>query len=515
MKLFAQINKRNRSPSGFMKGLCLRLLAGCWLAGCASMPAAGALATPSLRLEPDNTYLATLEVEPLPQTHRRWAGPFYEDADWGAAARKMQALRPFYNRFVEPQADYSRTEWLWPLVSWRRIGAMRSSRILLAFFQNFDVADPRSQSRAWILPFFFSGHSREREPYFGVFPIAGRIDDILGSDRVRFVLFPLYADSRKGSAETLHLLWPVFSSTRGDAVRRWRVFPFYGQAHEANGTRRRFILWPFWTSLQRDGTRDDGGGFVLFPLFGSVRTEKQQTVMLFPPLFRHSTSARETETYFPWPFLQRATGTVEKLYLWPLWGRKSTGPISSAFFLWPLYRSGRQVGGDAVATQRTFFPFYYSRRIDSTPYPAAGADEGAATAAVKRRATRRYEKIWPFFSYQRDERSALFRMIDIWPGRTVAPIERNYAPFWTLYSYSRSDSVREQELLWGLFRQRVGADGARHTRLFPLVSWESEPTENRRAVTLLQGLLRFGNENGRSFGSALFFWRWGRDPRQL
>ncbi len=458
----------------------------------------------------DFTHIGTVTADETVEIRRQWLGPFYEYAQW-EDDREFRAVRPFYSRLHDAHAQRTHTDLFWPLGSWRRRGNMRSGRLLIAFFQNYDTEDPLSQSRTWILPFYFSGHSRFGEPYTAVFPIAGRILGILGLDEVRFLAFPLYAETRKGPVATVHVLWPVFARSTGPGHERLRVFPFYGQSSEPDGTERRFVLWPIWSSFRREGTRDDGDGFVLFPLFGHVATEQQSSIMLLPPFFRYSKHPRGTELYYPWPFLQRSTGEIEKNYIWPIWGRKRSAGNDRAFILWPLGRFGRQERGDAIAIQHTVFPFYYSRRVYSREASQTDTSSRGSAFLMEGRPSERYEKIWPLYSYQRDKQDTVFRAPAIWPGRPFVPIERNYSAFWTLYSKTQTDTVREHELLWGLFRRRVKESGGRRTQVFPLIAWERDAEGDDRQISILRGLFRFGRENDRSFGSIVSIFRWGHD----
>ncbi len=468
------------------------------------------VARAALPLSRDFTHIVSATTDPTVETRRQLLGPFYEQVEW-EDERVFRAIRPFYSRISDPELERTHTDWLWPLARWRTDRTMRSGRILLAFFHDFDVDDPQSQSRAWVLPVFFSGHSRLREPYLAVFPVGGRIHDFLGYSRLRFVLFPLYADSRRGLDETVDVLWPVFSRTEGPGHERWRVFPLYGQASERDGTQRRFVLWPIWSSVRRENTADDGSGFVLFPFFGRLRTEHQSSYTLIPPFFRYASHPDGTELHYPWPFLQRSTGHTEKNYIWPLWGRKSSPGNDRAFFLWPLGRLGRQERGDTVAIQRTFYPLYYTRQIYCAETLESDDGTDASVFHGDGRPRERYEKVWPLYSYQRADEASVFRLLALWPGRPFTAIERNFASFWTLYSRTQTDAAREQELLWGLFRRRVKDSGSRRTQVFPLLAWERDATDDRREVSILRGLLRFGKDGDNSFGSIFSVLRWGDD----
>ena len=56
-----------------------------------------------------------------------------------------------------------------------------------------------------------------------------------------------------------------------------------------------------------------------------------------------------------------------------------------------------------------------------------------------------------------------FRTLLLWPLRHTAPVEREYAPLWTIYQHTRAGANTDDEVLWGLFRhQRRGATAGRN-----------------------------------------------------
>jgi hypothetical protein len=329
----------------------------------------------------------------------------------------------------------------------------RSWRFIPAYGYDDDTVDPESRYRTVVFPLLFWGRDPNEEPYFAVFPLGGRVHDILRRDRIVFVLFPLYAHSTVGEMETTDVLWPVFSRSEGPDVSRWRVFPFCGKSVKAGRWSKTFVLWPIWTSAHYDMPGEKGGGFVLFPLFGHVELPDQETWMAVPPFFRWSRAADRREVNCPWPFFQYARGPVDKLYAWPLWGRKSAPGLRSTFALWPVFSWAEIERPDERIERFMALPLVFHERV---------ASSGVGVKS-------RHFKLWPLFSYHRQGDSRQFRTLALWPGKGTGSIERNYAPLWTLYSSRRVEEERESELLWGLYRHRRGPDGGR-VSVFPLFS---------------------------------------------
>ena len=80
-------------------------------------------------------------------------------------------------------------------------------------------------------------------------------------------------------------------------------------------------------------------------------------------------------------------------------------------------------------------------------------------------------RLWPVASYRREADRSRFRMPALWPTADLRPVERSWAPLWTLAERRTDGETADTEILWGLFRRRIRADGERRTALFPFVEW--------------------------------------------
>lgn len=374
--------------------------------------------------------------------------PFYADIETEHGS--FFAVRPFYSHAAI--AEGAVQDVFWPLYSRKQFKDEQTSRILVFWYtHHFERSVEGSRYRRWLLPVYFQGRSGGGENYLALFPLGGTIYDFMGRDEIRFVLFPVYGRSRVNDLETLSVLWPVYSRTRGDGIRRDRVFPLYGKSVKDGSYEKRFILWPFWTEAVYEHPGHSGRVRILFPVYGRADMQQEQTLWLLPPFFRF-TEGREQRTYCPWPFFQKIDGEgYDKLHLWPFWGRSRMEENNNErhFVLWPIWRSDRVERQDLLYIRQMAVPFFYLRR---------GVELKPADSAEKPETVYRHLRLWPLMSSLRDGDLTRFRMLELWPvASRAAPVERNWAPLWTLYSRTEQDSVVRRDVLWFAWSSRRNA----------------------------------------------------------
>jgi hypothetical protein len=438
------------------------------------------------------------------------AGPFWESRESVSGGMSFTALRPFYSCLeVTDRAAVSR-DYLWPVAMSRTLRTDHSWRFLLAYGHDFCTTNENPRYRFVLFPLLMTGRGHEGNSYFGLFPVGGSIEDVLGRDRVSFFLFPLYGHSVQNDLDTTSVLWPIFSRTQGDGVDRWRVFPFYGHSWRTNEWTKQFVLWPFWTSVRYEYPRHSGGGHILFPFYGHIRAGDEETWMFLPPLFRWTRGDKQDRLNLPWPVFQSGQGTVDKRYLWPVWGRKEMEGSQSGFCLWPLFSwSSVDMGDQGHVNRFRVVPLLNVERR-SKPGPSNSTE----------RVHSRYAKVWPLFEremWATDQgTNRMFRLLDLWPIRGSQGVERNWSSFWTLYSRAESDAGRtESQFLWGLYRHRVSApEVSRSVSVFPLYSSASHGTgaEAGREWSILGGLLGRRQEGLRGSVRLLYLLSWETGP---
>lgn len=450
----------------------------------------------------DLGFIAARDRNVTGQARTRALGPIYERRT-DDTGRTFTAVRPFYSRLQEPARERDSTEILWPLGVARRFGNESYWRFLNVYHDGFDVTDPEPRFRTVAFPILFFGRDRHKEGYFAVFPLGGTLHEYIGVDRMDFALFPLYGHAEYKDSESYAALWPLLTWTDGGGSSRFRLFPFYGRSRKGDLWEKRFYLWPFYTSADYYHPKSSGHAFILFPLFGRVDLTDQQGWMFLPPLFHWSRGEKTTKLNCPWPIVQYESGATEKLYVWPLYGRRVDGHVTSSFYLWPIVNN--QVSERKNVTKHRFHiaPVYYQEdwRLN----------EGGSSIT-------RARKVWPLFCYAREDDRSLLRILDLWPYYNVGGVDRNLAPLWTLYSRAQAGDTVEHELLWGLYRTRNDGRGNGRMSVFPLYSSrKSAEGAGAREWSFLSGLLGYRREGWQTTYRLLYFLKFshgdrGREP---
>lgn len=438
------------------------------------------------------------------EARTRALGPFYESRQ-GPDGRTLWALRPFYSTLADPSDARVERNALWPL--WIGKHLEERSQWQCAVFMHWrdhDRNDPQSQYAFWILPLYFQGRDAAGTPYAALFPVGGHIRDFLGRDEIRFALFPLFGYSRVNDVRTHSYLWPIVSSTAGHGHDRFRVAPLYGYSRLRSEYDKRFILWPIWTSARYGYEGALGSSWIVFPLVGHARLIDQNTWWIIPPLFRVSHGDQMNLTHGPWPLYQKSSGEIAKLYVFPLWGHKTIGDRESGFFLWPLGLSANHPEGDVQCRRTAFLPILWSE----TKTRRTAAEEPQTPAAGPEARTL---KIWPLFSYERNRAHSQLRIPSLFPFKDFKPIDRNYAPFWTLYTRSADGAIREDELLWGLAHYRRSDTQMQALSLFPLFEVARDASADTARWALLKGLVGRARTGDRTTWRALYVLRWSRN----
>ncbi len=426
-------------------------------------------------------------------------GPLFEQT---RATNDMAflATRPLFSQVEDPARDRSVLEYTWPVASSRTVQDETSWRFLFFFGFNHTTNDPGDRYRTWLIPFYFQGRDASGETYRAVFPLGGTIRDFLGRDEVSFFLFPLYSTSALNEISTINFLWPLISKTTSETghIERGRVFPFYGYNRHEGKFDKQFILWPLYSDVKYYYDEGHGGGHILFPLYGWLNLDTEKTLWLLPPFFRFTDGEREDIMHAPWPFIQRRVGDgVNKLYIWPVWGRKIVEERDTRFLLWPFFwaESDRRPGEHIERFLAV--PFFSHVKVTST-------NETAEVLA-------RRHKFWPLYSYRRDGDASRLRLVELWPFAEAPAVERNWAPFWSLYTRSTKGGDVDSELLWGLYRHQRRGDEGRYVSLFPIADYRREG--ETRGWNLLKGLMGYERKGSQKNFRLLYIIRWetGKD----
>jgi hypothetical protein len=510
MTIMRRHSRRNFGPKHY--SFCfLTALFLCLCAGCVTAP---------VGREYDLGFIASRDTDLNGSSRFRAAGPFIErqTATDGATFR---AFRPFYNTVRLPAEEKAVTEFLWPLGMAKEFHGQTQWRFFPSYGDDFDMDQKGSRNRFVILPIVFAGKDKHDERYFAIFPIGGKINEFLMQDTIKFVLFPLYSYSSVKDVRTHNVLWPIVSWSYGGGISRQRVFPLYMRSVVDDQWAKHSVLWPVWNRVKYTDPRNPGGGFMLFPIVGrakvshlddagEARADDSVTWWVVPPLFKWARGPEHLAVNCPWPIVQYSRGETDKLYIWPLWGKKSTEGTDYSFLLWPIVRRHRIDRGNTVIKRFSIFPIVsHDTKVANAP---AEQQEGED---IDPEVLSRHFRLWPLLSYKRDEDASITRVPSLWPTRRLRSVEKNFAPLWTLYSREKVGASVDHEVLWGLFRRRKEDSGAGRISLFPLFSNEKGgEDEQKRHWKFLMGLIGYKREGLQKQYQLLYFLRFKTGDEQ-
>src|SRR5271155_3829226 len=136
-------------------------------------------------------------------------GPFYYDQS--VSGQIQWAIPPFYCRTITPEVDWSEWDFLYPIANYRRFGTeYRLQFGQLLSFSGSQTPQENQVRHTTLFPFYFHQSSTEtNHGYTAVFPLFGHLENRIFRDDIKFVLFPLYSETRKKDVVTDNFLFPI------------------------------------------------------------------------------------------------------------------------------------------------------------------------------------------------------------------------------------------------------------------------------------------------------------------
>ncbi|HDP26373.1 MAG TPA: hypothetical protein ENN34_13155 [Deltaproteobacteria bacterium] len=316
---------------------------------------------------------------------------------------------------------------------------------------------------------FFSGSYRER-PYGGIFPVYGVMFNRFGFDEARFLLWPLYANTRKNDDTTYRLLWPIFSYCHGKTLV---VFPLYGWEKTSGGVYQT-ILWPLIHRERGIRTID-----AFLPFFWYDRGPSHTSLSLLWPFFTYNrdSDSDHTSTDILWPLIRWASGGYEETRIFPLYWSKSRGAQHTMLsILWPFFTHKESHYEDmGIREERTAI------LLLGTKSSRIGPGEESSGRLL----------LFPLFyrDYSDDDSRWFFPCV--LPLFTDDGFMRNWAPILTLAHGTRCGDASTFSLLWRTFAWEQSTEGTSWSLSF-LASYKHSQGVERYGFFF--NLLRFTRE---------------------
>ena len=415
------------------------------------------------------------------------AGPFYfsqqrdSETIWG--------IPPFFSCDRDDGADRHEHDFLYPVLTHTFYGhESRWQLFQLLSLAGGDEPDETSTRRFTLFPFYFQ--QRAENPalnYTALVPFYGDLKRRLFHDEIHFVMFPLYAETRKRDVVTKNYVYPFFHRRHGDGLWGWQVWPLagrehkeittvtngYGETNSVPGHQKDFFLWPLYLRQDNGIGSDHPEKFrASIPFFAVTRSPQRDATAVLFPLFNvvDDREKKYHEWQGPWPFVIFARGegkTTDRV--WPLFSQSRNATKESDSYLWPLY-TYKRTHADPLDkfTERFGFWLYVT-----------AVEKNTATGAQKKRID-----AWPFFTWKK-EFNGNERLQILAPLEPAVPnnrgIENNWSPLWSLFRSEDNPKTgaASRSVLWNLYRRDSSPAAKKVSLLFGLFRYESDK-ESRR-----------------------------------
>jgi hypothetical protein len=415
------------------------------------------------------------------------AGPLFS-AEYGRDWERW-TFSPFLRYTYDRALDATEFDLLYPLFTYDRFGSEYKLKLLFltSFAGGRDQAEEEAR-RFTIFPFVFVQRSTvPEENYAAVLPIHGRVQNRFGRDDLWWTAWPLYVGSRRKDVVTQNYLFPVVHTRRGDGLRGWQVWPFYGTETKSEtlitndfgdtelvpGHRKSFLFWPVYFHQDLGlGTTNLIRHRMVLPFYSDLQTPEGDSRSYLWPLFNviDNRAKNYREWQMPWPFVVFARGpgkTTDRVL--PIYSYARSDTRESGFILWPLYKVNRAMSPPLMRERKRIFFFFYSQVHETNTW---------------RQTVSSRTDLWPLFAYRRDhegrERFQAPALLESFLPLN-RPINHVYTPLWAVWRNQKNPETQasSQSALWNLYRRDRTPETTKVSLLFGLFQYQSAPEMRR------------------------------------
>jgi len=478
------------------------------------MPPPGNPSPPSLILSLGATFVvavSSLQAEPEPASfgplfhefkltldlgHRTEAvSPFYYHELVGEPGDQTEiwAVPPLFSYALNKDTDYHQFAFLWKGLTFNRYGSEYRVQVV----QILSSAGGLTQSetnvdRFTVFPIYFQQRSPIPEKnYTALFPLFGKIYNRMFRDEMRFVLFPLYGQSRKRDVVTDNYLYPVFHLRHGNSLTGWQFWPLLGHEHKdptwrtnqwdeletMGGHDKQFVLWPIYFNHHTEiGTTNLSHQQAVVPFYNYLRSpSRDSTSYLWPIGVTHTVDRQRqfVELGAPWPLIVFAHGAGKTTRrVWPFYSDARNASQTSRWYLWPVYKYNR-LNSPPLDRERTRILFFLYSDLS-----VKDTDGGRRL---------RQRDLWPLYTDRTEldgrHRLQLLSLLEPFlPNNTS--VGRDLSPLWSVWRSEQNPrtGAASQSLLWNLYRHDTTADTKKCSLLFGLFQYQSGPDRQRWRV---------------------------------
>jgi len=416
--------------------------------------------------------------------HQQALGPIFYSQQF--EEKKQWDFAPLVFFGTDSGVDWTECDLFYPFITYRRFGSEYRLQFyqLLSFSGGKTQAGPKTEMFT-IFPLYFQNRSSDTNlNYTALAPFYGNLKNRLFHDEMHFVLFPIYAETRKKDVVTENYLYPFFDVRHGDNLHGWQFWPVFGteekgltfrtnsfhEVEKVGGYERTFAAWPFFMKEHTGlATTNEGRRLVIAPFYQQLRSPRRDETCYGWPFGYWRTEDRENKTReqdLLWPLFVRARGDKMETRVFPLYSHAVRDGLESDWYLWPLYKFNRMESGSLHRDRTRICFFLYSdirERVDEN------------TNAMRR------VDFWPFFTYQRglDQKESLQAMALLEPFfPNNRSISRDYANLWSFWRAEKNPKTgtASESLLWNLYRRETSPQSKKTSFLFGLYQSKTDST---------------------------------------
>jgi hypothetical protein len=416
--------------------------------------------------------------------HRTEAmGPFFysEEQD----TQHTWAVPPLFSHTWDPVADAEEFDFAYPAFTYDRYGQQYRWQIgQLLSFAGGPTQREGARDRFTIFPVYFRQRSSlPSENYTAVFPFYGHLQNRMLRDEIDFVMFPLYAKSRKGGVVTRNYFYPFYHQREGNGLHGWQFWPAVGNEHKDVTTRTNnfnevetigghdkfFLLWPFYYNEKAGiGTDNPQRMQGSIPAYSLLRSPQRDCTTVLWPLFSRidDREKKYREWQVPWPLVVVARGegkTATRVV--PFFSRAHNASLETDAYAWPIYKH-EHLRAAPLDRERTRICFFVYSDI---------TEKNTVTGVLRHRVD-----FWPFYAYRREfngnERLQVLALLESYLPSNKS-MDRDYAPLWSLWRSEKNPKTgaSSQSLLWNLYRRETTPSSKKCSFFFGLFQAQSGP----------------------------------------
>jgi len=362
-------------------------------------------------------------------------------------------IRPFYSKYYEKMSETTFQSTLYPL--YYKQTTPKWSRWSFLFIFGGDSSnheDLGSDEDLTLSPLFIWGKGdTERERYFSIFPLYGKINNKFSWSSIQFFLFPLYTNWEYKNFNATSILWPLTMYGETELRKEYRFLPFFSHKSHIGKFQHSSIFWPF-ISWGRDYLdKKEPSSYSFFWLLYSKKESyygNQYSLGIMPiigsiSLFSYGYDKRTSEInytafFFLFQYGYNNDRDYRKLVLFPFYGR-SRFANKEFIFISPFFAKMETDTYHVKSTNYYIFPFFhYNNEFH-----------------IKEDREDLYYKFWPFFKWHKDYEGTLhWNFLSLYPIRSET-FEKVWDPIYSIFEYSnQANGDKKISILMRLYSHR-------------------------------------------------------------